>query len=75
MKVVAAAGNVPASPLNPRYTKAMESHGIGVSANLSPLEQWATQANELYQAMLRAGFSTTEAVALIVGMSQHHDAD
>lgn len=53
----------------------MEGHGAGVSATLSPLEQWAAQVHELYQAMLKAGFTGSEALTLIAGMSQRADSD
>jgi hypothetical protein len=51
----------------------MDGYSIGVSANLSPLEQWATQVHEIYLAMLKAGFTTNEALTLIVDMSQNNN--
>jgi hypothetical protein len=53
----------------------MESHDTGVLADLSPLEQWATQVHELYEAMQKVGFSGSEALSLIAGMTRpvHED--
>lgn len=53
----------------------MENHETGVLANLSPLEQWATQLHELYIAMQKAGFASTEALMLIAGMTRQVDDD
>lgn len=53
----------------------MENHETGVLANLSPLEQWATQMHELYTAMQKAGFASSEALTLIAGMTRQVDDD
>jgi hypothetical protein len=51
----------------------MEEKGTGIFSDLSPLQQWATQVHEMYQAMLAAGFSSVEALTLIGTMTKNSD--
>jgi hypothetical protein len=50
-------------------------HEAGVLADLSPLQQWATQVHELYSAMQQAGFTGPEALVLIGGMLKQPETD
>jgi hypothetical protein len=53
----------------------MENHETGVLADMSPLQQWATQLHEIYISMLQAGFASAEALTLIAGITRQVDDD
>jgi hypothetical protein len=53
----------------------MEGQGAEVPVGLSPLEQWAAQAHEMYTSLMKAGFEDAEAITILVGMTRQVDTD
>ena len=48
----------------------MDDQGAGVPLALSPLDQWAAQAHEMYESLVAAGFEDDAALAILVGMTR-----
>lgn len=49
--------------------------GSGNPVGLSPLEEWAAQAHEMYVSLIAAGFTGPEALTILVGMTRQGGTD